>query len=86
MSSRLFVGNLPWSATEEQIQEVFAGAGEVSSVEIKTDRETGRAKGYGFVQMASDEAAQDAIAKLNGYELEGRKLTVNEARPLPPRQ
>lgn len=85
MSTRLFVGNLPWSATEEQLQEAFSAAGEVTSVKIITDRETGRAKGFGFVEMADEAGAQAAVAKMNGAEIEGRKLTVNEARPLPPR-
>jgi cold-inducible RNA-binding protein len=81
MAKKLYVGNLPHSATKEQIQELFAQAGEIVEVALITDRETGRLKGFGFVEMATDEGAQEAIRRLNGYNLDNRTLTVNEARP-----
>ncbi|MBC7812573.1 MAG: RNA-binding protein [Burkholderiales bacterium] len=81
MSKKLYVGNLSYDTTETQIRDLFAGVGEVASVTLITDRETGRAKGFGFVEMNSDEHAQDAIKRFNGYQLDNRALTVNEARP-----
>jgi len=81
MSKRLFVGNLSYSTTEETVRAVFAEVGPVTSVSIITDRATGQPRGFGFVEMATEEAAQDAIAKLNGREIDRRKITVNEARP-----
>jgi cold-inducible RNA-binding protein len=81
MAKKLYVGNLPHSATKEQLQELFAQAGEIVEVALITDRETGRLKGFGFVEMATDEGAQEAIRRLNGYNLDNRTLTVNEARP-----
>jgi len=80
MSKRVFVGNLPFSATEAQLSELFGQHGEVSSVEIVKDRFTERSRGFGFVEMANDEQANEAIKALNGYEMDGRALTVNEAR------
>ena len=85
MSKKLYVGNLPYSTTEAGLRELFAPLGEVVSVSIITDRETGRAKGFGFVEMASDEAAQKAIAEINGKQLESRTITVAEAKPQAPR-
>jgi RNA recognition motif-containing protein len=78
---KLYVGNLNYSTREEDLQTLFAEFGAVTSVAIITDRATGRSKGFGFVEMESAEAAQAAIAKLNNFEYQGRRLTVNEARP-----
>jgi RNA recognition motif-containing protein len=88
MATKLYVGNLPYRITEETIEQAFAQAGTVVSVKIITDRETGRSKGFSFVEMASAADAQAAIAMWHQQELEGRPLIVNEARPLeerPPR-
>jgi len=82
MATKLYVGNLPYRITEETIEQAFAQAGTVVSVKIITDRETGRSKGFSFVEMESDEGAQAAIAMWHQKELEGRPLIVNEARPL----
>ena len=81
MAKKLYVGNLSYSTTEDQIRQLFAQTGEVESVALITDRETGRAKGFGFVEMGTEEAAQEAIKRFNGYTLDNRALTVNEARP-----
>lgn len=85
MGSKLYVGNLPFSITEQSLNELFADHGSVASARIITDRETGRSKGFGFVEMSNDDEAQSAIEKLNGQEYQGRKLVVNEARPQEPR-
>jgi cold-inducible RNA-binding protein len=81
MSRKLYVGNLPYETGEADLQALFARAGDVESVTIMRDAATGRARGFGFVEMSSDEAAQKAISELNDYQLGGRNLTVNEARP-----
>ena len=81
MSVRLYVGNLPFSATEQDLEELFSQSGQVDSANVVTDRDTGRSRGFGFVEMETQEAADAAIQALNGYELSGRALTVNEARP-----
>ena len=81
MTKKLYVGNMSYDTTQEQIRELFAQAGEVTEVSLITDRETGRPKGFGFVEMATDEGAQEAIKRFNGYTLGNRNLTVNEARP-----
>ncbi|MCP4915154.1 MAG: RNA-binding protein [Oligoflexia bacterium] len=81
MGNKLYVGNLPYSSTEEQLKTTFGEFGTVNSTRIITDRDTNRSKGFGFVEMGSDEEAQAAIDKLNGQEFEGRKIVVNEARP-----
>ncbi len=90
MAKRLYVGGLPYSTTEDALRTAFAGAGSVESANIIMDRATGRSKGFGFVEMATDEEASAAIEMWNGKEFEGRKLTVNEARPMnnerPPRR
>jgi len=78
---KLYVGNLAYSATENSVTTLFSKEGTVDSVQLITDRETGRSKGFGFVEMSTKEEADNAIANLNGHELEGRVLTVNEARP-----
>src|SRR5262252_3864633 len=86
MGKKLYVGNLPFSSTDESLQEIFAQAGSVESAKIITDRDTGRSKGFGFVEMASDREAADAIQKFNGAEYGGRNMTVAEARPMAPRE
>lgn len=80
-NTRLFVGNLPYSATEDEVREVFARSGGVESVRIITDFDTGRSKGYAFVEMTTAEAAEKAIQELHAYSMGGRSLVVNEARP-----
>ncbi len=81
MAKKLFVGNLSFQTTESDIREAFEQFGSVESVAIITDRDTGRSKGFGFVEMPEDDANK-AIGKMNGAELNGRALTVNEARPM----
>ncbi len=81
MSIRLFVGNLNFKTSSEDLQELFSQVGEVQSASVVTDRETGRSRGFGFVEMASQEDGQRAIEQFNGKEYNGRNLTVNEARP-----
>ncbi len=81
MSVRLYVGNLPFSVTEQDLEELFSQSGQVESVNIVTDRDTGRSRGFAFVEMDSRESADAAIQALNGKEIDGRELTVNEARP-----
>jgi RNA recognition motif-containing protein len=77
----VYVGNLPFSATEEQVRELFARYGTVQAVRLITDRNTGRLRGFGFVEMEQDAAALAAMTALNGTDMDGRALTVNEARP-----
>src|SRR5262249_23224677 len=86
MGRKLFVGNLPFSATDETLRELFSQAGTVESAQVIMDKFSGRSKGFGFVEMSTEEEAQQAISKFSGYELEGRALTVNEARPMAPRE
>lgn len=81
MSTRIYVGNLPYTFREEEIAQLFAPYGEVFEVRLITDRDTRQSKGFGFVELASDEAARRAIADLNGMQAGDRTLTVNEARP-----
>jgi RNA recognition motif-containing protein len=81
MGSKLYVGNLSYNVTSSQLEELFSQHGTVQSAEVIQDRDTGRSKGFGFVQMGSDEEAQGAISALNGQEHDGRALTVNEAKP-----
>ena len=85
MNNKLYVGGLPYSVTETQLEEIFAAHGTVESARVITDRMTGRSRGFGFVEMSSPEEAEEAIQKLNGTDLEGRSLTVNEAKPQQPR-
>ena len=85
MSRKLYVGNLPYQMGENELQELFASAGAVESVTVMRDQATGRPRGFAFVEMSSDEEAQKAIAELNDFQLGGRGLTVNEARPMPAR-
>jgi len=81
MAKRLYVGNLKYTATSAQLQELFEQFGAVSSVQVMSDRETGRSRGFGFVEMVNDHEAQTAIEGLDGRDHDGRRLTVNEARP-----
>ncbi len=81
MGKRLYVGNLPYGVTNSELEQVFAAFGSVQSAQVVTDRETGRSKGFGFVEMATDDEAQAAIKGLDGKDMSGRPLTVNEARP-----
>ncbi len=85
MNNKLYVGGLPYSVTETQLEEIFAAHGTVESARVITDRMTGRSRGFGFVEMSSPEEAEVAMQKLNGTDLEGRSLTVNEAKPQQPR-
>ncbi|HXG52296.1 MAG TPA: RNA-binding protein [candidate division Zixibacteria bacterium] len=82
MSNKLYVGGLPYSVTSDQLQEIFASHGTVESAAVIADKFTGQSRGFGFVEMSSGAEAQSAIQALNGTELEGRTLTVNEAKPL----
>ena len=81
MGMRLYVGNLSYNVTNESLEEMFAQFGAVKSAQVIMDRDTGRSKGFGFVEMADDQAANKAIAALNDQENDGRRLVVNEARP-----
>jgi RNA recognition motif-containing protein len=81
MGKKIYVGNLAYGISSSDLQQMFEAHGVVQSAQVITDRDTGRSKGFGFVEMGSDEEAQAAIAALNGKEMDGRTLTVNEARP-----
>ena len=81
MSTKLYVGNLSFRVTSEDLQDYFAGAGSVESANVVFDRETGRSRGFGFVEMSSEDDANNAIAQFNGQEYDGRNMVVNEARP-----
>ena len=83
MGKKLYVGNLSYEVTDADLETLFAAHGTVESAQVIMDRDTGRSKGFGFVEMGSDQEAQAAITALNGKEVEGRSLTVNEARPRP---
>ncbi len=83
MGRKLYVGNLPYSTSEDQLTELFSRAGKVDTVRVMQDMATGRARGFAFVEMSTDEEAQRAIAELHDHELDGRALVVNEARPKP---
>ena len=85
MGRKLYVGNLPYSISETELQELFGRTGSVDSVNVMRDMATGRARGFAFVEMATDEEAQHAIQELDQQDLGGRRLTVNEARPRPER-
>lgn len=86
MSTKLFVGSLAWATTDDSLQQFFSQAGTVVSAKVITDRMSGRSKGFGFVEMSTEEEAKAAIEMLNGQELDGRAIIVNEARPQEPRQ
>ncbi len=81
MGKKLYVGNLPYSVSDSDLQQMFEAHGTVQSAQVIMDRDTGRSKGFGFVEMGSDAEAQAAINAMNGNEIDGRALTVNEARP-----
>lgn len=81
MAKRLFVGSLPYDTTQQQLEELFAQAGKIDSVNVITDRYSGRGKGFAFVEMATEEESKKAIEMFNGYNLNGRSIVVNEARP-----
>ena len=85
MGKKLYVGNLTYGVTDGTLSQLFEPHGTVQSAQVVMDRDTGRSKGFGFVEMSSDQEAQAAIAALNGQQVEGRSLTVNEARPRPER-
>lgn len=85
MAAKLFVGSLPFSTTSEELKALFAKAGTVADANVVMDKMTGRSRGFGFVEMGSDEEAKKAIDELNGTEVEGRKIFVSEARPQAPR-
>jgi RNA recognition motif-containing protein len=84
MAKRLYVGNLKYTVTSEQLQQIFEQFGTVSSAQVLSDRETGRSRGFGFVEMTNDDEAMAAIENLDGQDHDGRRLTVNEARPRTP--
>jgi len=80
-NKKLFVGSLPWSVDDDQLQQLFSQAGNVTSAQVVKDRDSGRSKGFGFVEMSTDEEAAQAIEKLNNSEVDGRKIFVSVARP-----
>ena len=80
-NKKLFVGSLPWAVDDAKLAEIFAQAGNVVSAQVVKDRDTGRSRGFGFVEMSTEEEAQAAVNNLNGSEIEGRKIVVNIARP-----
>ena len=86
MSKKIYVGNLPYSANDTLLADAFSQCGTVTSAKVITDRDSGRSKGFGFVEMGSSDEALNAIAKMNGSDWEGRALTVNEAKPMAPRE
>src|SRR5262245_47082018 len=86
MGNKLYVGGLPPSATDDSLSELFGQAGQVESARIIRDRDTGRSKGFGFVEMSTQPEAEQAIKQFNGADFEGRSLTVNEARPMTPHE
>ena len=83
MAQKLFVGGLPFATSNDQLRDLFAGIGEVASATVVTDRDTGRSRGFGFVEMATVEAAEEAINRLNGRDYEGRRLQVEKAKASP---
>jgi RNA recognition motif-containing protein len=85
MAKKIYVGNLPWSTTSADLEQMFAEHGAVRSAEVISDRETGRSRGFGFVEMETEEGMNQAIQALNGHDMGGRPLTVNEARERSPR-
>ena len=85
MATKLFVGSLPWAINDQSLEELFADFGTVASAKVIMDRETGRSKGFGFVEFEDDAAAKAAIDKLNNSDVQGRTIVVSEARPLEPR-
>ncbi|HQB85049.1 MAG: RNA recognition motif [Parcubacteria group bacterium ADurb.Bin247] len=86
MAKKLYIGNLPYETNQERLKEVFSEAGSVETASVITDKFSGRSRGFGFVEMATDEDAQKAIDMFNEKEVDGRKLIVNEAKPMTPRE
>jgi cold-inducible RNA-binding protein len=86
MATKLFVGSLPWAVNDQALEDLFKEFGEVTSAKVIMDRESGRSKGFGFVEFEDDNAAKAAIDKLNGSDIQGRTIVVSEARPLEPRR
>ena len=86
MGKKLYVGNLPFTTTDQELQDMFTQAGQVTSAKIIMDRDSGRSKGFGFVEMANDQEADAAISQFNGQQMNGRAIVVNEARPMQPRE
>ena len=86
MGKKLYVGNLPFSATDQDLHATFSQCGTVESAKVIMDRDSGRSKGFGFVEMSSDAEAAEGISKFNGAEFDGRAMTVNEAKPMAPRE
>lgn len=82
MAKRIYVGNLPYSTNEAELKDIFSEFGEVATTKVITDRDSGRSRGFGFVEMTSDSEADRAIQELNGKDMQGRPLVVNEARPM----
>lgn len=85
MATKLFVGSLPWAVDDQALEDLFKEFGAVTSAKVIMDRETGRSKGFGFVEFEDDAAAKAAIDKMNGSDMQGRSIVVSEARPLEPR-
>lgn len=81
MAKKLFIGSLPWGVDDAQLNQIFSQAGTVVSAQVVKDRDTGRSRGFGFVEMSNDEEADNAVKNLNGSDVDGRKIVVNEARP-----
>jgi RNA recognition motif-containing protein len=85
MAIKLFVGSLPWAVNDQELEDLFKEFGEVASAKVIMDRETGRSKGFGFVEFEDDAAGKAAMDKMNGHDMQGRTIIVSEARPLEPR-
>jgi RNA recognition motif-containing protein len=85
MATKLFVGSLPWAINDQGLEDLFKDFGTVTSAKVIMDRESGRSKGFGFVEFDDDDAAKEAMNKLNGTDIQGRTIVVSEARPLEPR-
>jgi len=86
MSTKLYVGNLSYNSTEQELRDLFSQAGEISDVQVISDKATGQSRGFGFIEMSTEEGAQEAIKRFNGYSLGSRELVVNLARPRTDRQ
>ncbi|MFH1890682.1 MAG: RNA-binding protein [Candidatus Kuenenbacteria bacterium] len=86
MTNKLYVGNLPYEATNEELEKLFSEVGTVASANVIADKFSGRSKGFGFIEMSNDNEAKQAIEKFNGFELNGRAIVVNEARPMTDRK
>jgi cold-inducible RNA-binding protein len=86
MATKLFIGSLPWAVNDQELEDLFKDFGTIVSAKVIMDRESGRSKGFGFVEFADDDAAKAAMEKLNGSDLQGRTIVVSEARPLEPRR